>query len=237
MHTISEGSCECGCYGETQHGPPSPLTIACHNGHTSIVELLIQNGAVTQSRATAFRALGLALEEGQEGCARMLKGELFRCAMCGELAAHKVRCSSCKMVYYCSEQHKAEHHTVVECAALRTAAAAEAEATRVFAARGAHPENDGAPAPACEPCEPCDEASPADDPPRSQAVDADAGSSTYGECMICFEDLVADDSNPESRREALPCAHLFHQLCIRSWLSRKADCPTCHTKVLYSDET
>ena len=165
----------------------------------------------------------------------MLKGELFRCGMCGELAAHKVRCRSCKMVYYCSEQHKAEHHTVVECAALRTAAAAEAEATRVFAARGAHPEEVGAPAPACEPCEPCDEASPADDPPRSQAVDADAGSNTYGECMICLEDLVADDSNPESRREALPCAHLFHQLCIRSWLSRKADCPKCHTKVNYSE--
>ena len=221
----SNFNCTCGCYGPKQHGPPSPLTVACHHGHTPIVARLLLAGAAVQNRPNALRALGLALEDNEEEdvllrrqrqeCAWLLKGELFKCAVCGEPAAHKFRCGTCKMAYYCSQEHKAEHHTAVACSRLRAAAAVEDAATRAFTARGAHAAADDAPL-----CEPCEES------PRETGDDA-ARPRTFGECSICFEDLPLDDSDPESRREATPCAHLFHSVCLRQWLKNKKECPKC----------
>ena len=48
------------------------------------------------------------------------------------------------------------------------------------------------------------------------------------ECSICLADL-RDATAAE--KEALPCAHVFHQTCIRAWLERSAECPVCHTPV------
>ena len=38
-------------------------------------------------------------------------------------------------------------------------------------------------------------------------------------CPICWERL--------SRGRRLPCAHVFHQWCLRSWLEQDSSCPSC----------
>jgi len=38
-------------------------------------------------------------------------------------------------------------------------------------------------------------------------------------CAICWEKM-------ESARK-LPCAHLFHNSCLQSWLEQDTSCPTC----------
>ncbi|ORX67118.1 hypothetical protein DL89DRAFT_275675 [Linderina pennispora] len=43
-------------------------------------------------------------------------------------------------------------------------------------------------------------------------------------CIICREDM----NGPA--RQKLPCGHVFHFNCLRSWLERQQSCPTCrHT--------
>ena len=46
---------------------------------------------------------------------------------------------------------------------------------------------------------------------------------TYGECCICLEQL--------NDLYALPCAHLFHEHCIRLWLKNHTKCPMCEESV------
>ncbi|XP_012946175.1 E3 ubiquitin-protein ligase AMFR [Aplysia californica] len=41
------------------------------------------------------------------------------------------------------------------------------------------------------------------------------------DCAICWEKM-------ESARK-LPCGHLFHNSCLRSWLEQDTSCPTCRT--------
>ncbi|BFZ19181.1 hypothetical protein BsWGS_22220 [Bradybaena similaris] len=41
------------------------------------------------------------------------------------------------------------------------------------------------------------------------------------DCAICWEKMSA------ARR--LPCGHLFHNSCLRSWLEQDTSCPTCRT--------
>ncbi|GBG60630.1 hypothetical protein CBR_g8650 [Chara braunii] len=43
-------------------------------------------------------------------------------------------------------------------------------------------------------------------------------------CIICREEM--------SSAKKLPCGHLFHILCLRSWLERHMTCPTCRAPVL-----
>lgn len=43
-------------------------------------------------------------------------------------------------------------------------------------------------------------------------------------CIICREELTA--------AKKLPCGHLFHMHCLRSWLERQQLCPTCRRPVL-----
>jgi len=43
-------------------------------------------------------------------------------------------------------------------------------------------------------------------------------------CIICREEM---DSGKK-----LPCGHIFHFNCLRSWLERQQSCPTCRTTVL-----
>jgi hypothetical protein len=43
-------------------------------------------------------------------------------------------------------------------------------------------------------------------------------------CIICREEMVA--------AKKLPCGHLFHFRCLRSWLERQQACPTCRRQIL-----
>ncbi|CAB3398291.1 unnamed protein product [Caenorhabditis bovis] len=45
-------------------------------------------------------------------------------------------------------------------------------------------------------------------------------------CIICREEMTA-----ESRPKRLPCSHVFHTHCLRSWFQRQQTCPTCRTDI------
>jgi len=45
-------------------------------------------------------------------------------------------------------------------------------------------------------------------------------------CIICREEMVA----PSTKK--LPCNHIFHRNCLRSWFQRQQTCPTCRLDVL-----
>lgn len=46
-------------------------------------------------------------------------------------------------------------------------------------------------------------------------------------CIICREEMTV-----ESGAKKLPCNHIFHPNCLRSWFQRQQSCPTCRTDVL-----
>ncbi|XP_018024576.1 E3 ubiquitin-protein ligase synoviolin A isoform X2 [Hyalella azteca] len=46
-------------------------------------------------------------------------------------------------------------------------------------------------------------------------------------CIICREEMIVN-----SGVKKLPCNHLFHALCLRSWFQRQQTCPTCRLDVL-----
>ena len=75
-------------------------------------------------------------------------------------------------------------------------------------------------------------------------------------CIICREDMKAwtqvpgqgagqaeggearDPSQPldeRTRPKKLPCGHILHFACLRSWLERQQNCPTCRRPVLVSN--
>ncbi|KAG1851666.1 hypothetical protein F4604DRAFT_1592364 [Suillus subluteus] len=69
-------------------------------------------------------------------------------------------------------------------------------------------------------------------------------------CIICREEMFIHDvsgnqgensgSNPAQQNsdgpnttpKKLPCGHIFHFYCLRSWLERQQSCPTCRRSVL-----
>ncbi|KAF7321441.1 RING-type domain-containing protein [Mycena kentingensis (nom. inval.)] len=66
-------------------------------------------------------------------------------------------------------------------------------------------------------------------------------------CIICREEMVlplapdpADPAptppppqdGPNTTPKKLPCGHIFHFNCLRSWLERQQSCPTCRRNVL-----
>lgn len=46
-------------------------------------------------------------------------------------------------------------------------------------------------------------------------------------CIICREEMV-----PGNSAKKLPCGHIFHAACLRSWFQRQQTCPTCRLDVL-----
>jgi E3 ubiquitin-protein ligase synoviolin len=46
-------------------------------------------------------------------------------------------------------------------------------------------------------------------------------------CIICREEMTA-----EHQIKKLPCDHIFHKNCLRSWFQRQQTCPTCRTSIL-----
>ncbi|XP_025198117.1 E3 ubiquitin-protein ligase synoviolin B-like [Melanaphis sacchari] len=45
-------------------------------------------------------------------------------------------------------------------------------------------------------------------------------------CIICREDMTA------AAAKKLPCNHIFHTSCLRSWFQRHQTCPTCRLDIL-----
>jgi hypothetical protein len=71
--------------------------------------------------------------------------------------------------------------------------------------------------------------------------------STDNTCIVCREEMhpwignnpiaQADDAQPRAtsernRPKKLPCAHILHFHCLRSWLERQQACPICRRSVL-----
>lgn len=44
-------------------------------------------------------------------------------------------------------------------------------------------------------------------------------------CIICREEML-------QRCKKLPCNHIFHTSCLRSWFQEQHTCPTCRLDVL-----
>ncbi|PVZ98133.1 hypothetical protein BB558_005867 [Smittium angustum] len=53
-------------------------------------------------------------------------------------------------------------------------------------------------------------------------------------CIICREEMVITPGSDDVPKK-LNCGHVFHLVCLRSWLARQQSCPTCRRPVL--DET
>ncbi|PPQ99709.1 hypothetical protein CVT24_009692 [Panaeolus cyanescens] len=58
-------------------------------------------------------------------------------------------------------------------------------------------------------------------------------------CIICREemslpnpDVPQQPGGPNTTPKKLPCGHVFHFYCLRSWLERQQSCPTCRRNVL-----
>lgn len=81
------------------------------------------------------------------------------------------------------------------------------------------------------------------------ATTEDLSRSSDSTCIICREemqivDTSMDEDNPEAaayrgdneqnldQPKKLPCGHIFHFHCLRSWLERQQTCPTCRRSVL-----
>ncbi|KAH6669158.1 E3 ubiquitin-protein ligase HRD1 [Plectosphaerella plurivora] len=60
-------------------------------------------------------------------------------------------------------------------------------------------------------------------------------------CIICREDMRPWDpvANPAAlqriRPKKLPCGHILHMGCLKSWLERQQVCPTCRRSVVISN--
>ena len=50
-------------------------------------------------------------------------------------------------------------------------------------------------------------------------------------CTICLENYVNGDNTI-----ALPCIHIFHADCIKTWLKNKTTCPMCKYEIKYENE-
>jgi hypothetical protein len=49
------------------------------------------------------------------------------------------------------------------------------------------------------------------------------------ECSICLDDVteVEEEAGTVAKIRLLPCSHIFHEACIRTWLQQKKLCPLC----------
>jgi E3 ubiquitin-protein ligase synoviolin len=72
------------------------------------------------------------------------------------------------------------------------------------------------------------------------ATDADLPASSDRTCIICREEMIPTaivegaagrnlpiaQDGPNMTPKKLPCGHIFHFQCLRSWLERQQSCPT-----------
>lgn len=50
-------------------------------------------------------------------------------------------------------------------------------------------------------------------------------------CIICREEMTSTNDDQQQIKK-LPCDHIFHKNCLRSWFQRQQTCPTCRTSIL-----
>lgn len=75
--------------------------------------------------------------------------------------------------------------------------------------------------------------------PDATAEELASGDNT---CIICREEMQAPQpgadaaarQNATGVNKKLPCGHIFHASCLRSWFQRQQTCPTCRLDVLIS---
>lgn len=51
-------------------------------------------------------------------------------------------------------------------------------------------------------------------------------------CIICREEMLGNGTSKK-----LPCNHIFHVTCLRSWFQRQQTCPTCRMDILRLSNT
>ncbi|KAF7722395.1 E3 ubiquitin-protein ligase hrd1 [Apophysomyces ossiformis] len=81
----------------------------------------------------------------------------------------------------------------------------------------------------------------------ANATAEDLSRTSDNTCIICREEMRANDTESDGNAPApanrereqnvdqpkkLPCGHIFHFHCLRSWLERQQSCPTCRRSVL-----
>ena len=65
----------------------------------------------------------------------------------------------------------------------------------------------------------------------SKIKDVDKLDADKKKCTICLEDYVNGDNSI-----ALPCIHIFHANCIKTWLKENNSCPICKNEIKYENE-
>lgn len=65
------------------------------------------------------------------------------------------------------------------------------------------------------------------------ATEAELTTMSDRTCIICREEMAlpeqgqaATQDGPNVTPKKLPCGHIFHFHCLRSWLERQQSCPT-----------
>merc|ERR1719240_160924 len=58
--------------------------------------------------------------------------------------------------------------------------------------------------------------------PLIQVDENDLQHNQKNDCTVCLEELVVGELATR-----IPCGHLFHERCLRGWLQKKNQCPTC----------
>ncbi|KAJ7251772.1 hypothetical protein B0H12DRAFT_633127 [Mycena haematopus] len=76
------------------------------------------------------------------------------------------------------------------------------------------------------------------------ATEAEMAAMSDHTCIICREEMVlprlpedpavplTPTDGPNTTPKKLPCGHIFHFYCLRSWLERQQSCPTCRRNVI-----
>ena len=65
---------------------------------------------------------------------------------------------------------------------------------------------------------------------ENEVVDASKMDPDSRNCVICLEDF-----KDKEKTIALPCIHVFHSECIKSWLGTHNCCPTCKFELTYQN--
>ena len=63
-----------------------------------------------------------------------------------------------------------------------------------------------------------------DNPPPSSPYRS-SNQCTGKTCSICLETIYSNDL------QCLPCAHIYHRVCLGRWLRQSAECPECRFKL------
>lgn len=66
--------------------------------------------------------------------------------------------------------------------------------------------------------------------PETEVADASKLDHDNKNCIICLEDFIDKD-----KIICLPCIHVFHSDCIKSWLNCHRSCPTCKFELTFEN--